>query len=172
MRRLTEQSARFLPLLAWGLSLLLLVAVCAELLIRYLTPEPLVALPDSLTDPRIAAQRLADAEPMRSVAGSAVPVAQAGGGFAGLQLVGVATGFAGGTAFALIQQRGDAARPFLVGDRLPSGLEVLAIHADRVELGNGGTSEALMLSRHPAGTPVTSISHSAGYAPAVSASPR
>lgn len=172
MRAASELSARFLPALAWILALLLAGAVVAEVVVRYLSPAPVAALPERLSDPRIAAQKLADAQPFGGQRGSAAPQAQAANELSGLALIGVATGFANGPAFALIAQRGEPAKAFLVGDRLPSGMEVLAIHADSVELGHAGINERLMLKKHTTGAPVSAGSQSAGHTAAVSASSR
>jgi len=172
MRAASELSARLLPALAWILALLLAGAVVAELVVRYLTPAPVAALPERLSDPRIAAQKLADAQPFGGLRGSAAPQAQAANELSGWVLVGVATGFANGPAFALIAQPGEPAKPFLVGDRLPSGIEVLAIHADSVELGRAGITERLMLKKTTTDAPVSARSHSAGHTAAVSASSR
>lgn len=172
MRAASELSARFLPALAWVLALLLAGAVVAEVVVRYLTPAPVAALPDRLSDPRIAAQKLADAEPFGGQRGNAAPQGQTANELSGLALVGVATGFANGPAFALIAQRGEPAKAFLVGDRLPSGMEVLAIDADSVELGRSGVAQRLTLKKSATGASVSAGPQSAGHTAAISANSR
>lgn len=54
-----------------------------------------------------------------------------------------------GTVYALIGQRGAAQRSYKVGDRLPGGVELVGVEADRVLLRRDGKTETLALPRLP-----------------------
>ena len=131
--------------LAWLLALGLVAGVCATLFWRFTAP-PRVVLPVRLdTDPRAVAQRIAGQQPFGG-GGLAVElpasVAVAGTRFT---VVGVATGFAGGAGFALLEADGGGPRAYVEGDEIASGVRLARILADGVELDRGGKTERIQL---------------------------
>lgn len=134
---------------SWLLALAIAAAVGAHLFWRFAAP-PRVDLPVRIdSDPRTVAQRIAGQQPF----GGAAPVPLAAGTTAaatsGYTLVGVATGFAGGAAFALLKSGSGAAEPFVEGDEIATGVRLKRILANAVELERGGRTERVELPASP-----------------------
>lgn len=150
---LTPRTTRALVAVAWLAALAWSAWVVAEVLNRMLAPPAIAASRDTVADPLVAAQRII----ARSVVAAAdvAPVAQ-GSVIAARQrftIVGLATGF--GTAPGFVLLRGEDGRVVSAraGDVLPSGVRLVAIHAQHVELEHEGRRERIELAPISAATP-------------------
>lgn len=140
---------RAVPGLAWLAALGFTAWVAATLFWRLNAPDE-AALPLRVdTDPRAAAQRIIGQQLLggqgASVAGvpavlPSLPV----------EVVGLATGFAGGSGFVMLRSGGKLAT-YTVGDEISPGRKLKRILADRIELERDGNSEEIRL-------PVTPVS--------------
>ena len=130
--------------LAWLLALSCMAAVAATLFWRFAGPPPVELPLRHDADPRAAAQRIAGQHPF---AGEA-PTAAGGSGVVAssrFALQGLATGFAGGSAFALLQTDLQPVEAFVEGEEIVSGVRLKRILADGVEIDRGGVVERLAL---------------------------
>lgn len=147
--RLSSRSTRAVVAIAWLLSIAFAAWVAAELMVRFTQPQGLAADFQSVTDPRVAAQRLATRAPIASTAGvrqeapSAVRVSE------GFELIGVATGFGNDPGFALIKPTGGKVGAFMLGEQIVPGVTLVALHASHVDIERGGKREIVRLQRAP-----------------------
>lgn len=141
--------------LAWGAALLLVAAVAAEAFWMLRRPAAEAASFEAQRDPRAAAARIiAVIDPNAPAAGGAAQPAPSS--LAGLSLAGVATGFSGGTAFALVRD-GATVTPLLVGESARAGIVLRRIHPDRVEFDVHGTPRTLFLDGAGEAGPIESM---------------
>lgn len=149
-RRLSSRSTRALVAIAWLLSIAFTAWVAAELMIRLTQPQGLAADFQSVTDPRIAAQRLATRAPIASSTSvrqetpAAIRVSE------GFELIGVATGFGNDPGFALIKPTGGKVAAFVLGEQIVPGVTLAALHASHVDIERAGVREVVRLQRAPA----------------------
>lgn len=147
--RLSSRSTRALVAIVWLLSIAFAAWVAAELMLRLTQPQGLAADFQSVTDPRVAAQRLATRAPLASSAGgrqdapSAIRVSE------GFELIGVATGFGNDPGFALIKPAGGKVGAFMIGEQLAPGVILAGLHASHVDIERGGVREIVRLQRTP-----------------------
>ncbi|MCB1895926.1 MAG: alpha-1,2-mannosidase [Zoogloeaceae bacterium] len=130
--------------LAWLLALGCAAAVAATLFWRYAAPPRSLLPVRSETDPRAVAQRINGQHPFAGEAPAKLAVA-AGGGAARVAVIGLATGFDGGTGFALLKSGDDAPQAYVEGESLADGVTLRRILADGVELERNGRVERLSL---------------------------
>ncbi|MFN3985094.1 MAG: type II secretion system protein N [Rhodocyclaceae bacterium] len=154
-RRLSSRASRTLVALFWTASIAFAAWIVSGLVARFTAPERVAAAYQAVSDPRLAAQRLATKAPLAT--GAAPVLAQADGARVaqGFVLVGVATGFGADPGFALLQPTAGEVRPYLVGEEVAPGVRLVALHADHVEIERGGAREIVRLVRSPspAGAP-------------------
>lgn len=145
--RLSSRSTRALVAVAWLLSIAFAAWVSADLMIRLTQPDGLAAEFQSVTDPRVAAQRLATRAPLASNATgrqAGTSVARVSQQF---ELIGVATGFGNDPGFALIKPVGGQVSAFMVGEPLVPGVILTALHATHVDIERNGVREIVSLHR-------------------------
>lgn len=140
---------RTVPALAWLAALCFTAWVAATLFWRFSEPDG-AALPlKTDTDPRAAAQRIIGQQLLggqdRSMAGRpalapSLPV----------EIVGLATGFTGGSGFVMLRAGGKLST-YAVGDEISPGRRLKRILADRIEIERGSSTEEIRL-------PVTPVS--------------
>ncbi len=147
--RLSGRSTRALVAIAWLLSIAFTAWIAAELMLRLTQPQGLAADFQSVTDPRVAAQRLATRAPIasshseRQAPQSAIWVSE------GFELVGVATGFGTDQGFALIKPTGGKVGAFVIGEQIVPGVVLAALHASHVDIERAGVREIVQLQRTP-----------------------
>lgn len=130
--------------LTWGAALLLVAAIAAEAFWMIRKPAAEVVSFEAQRDPRLAAARIiAVIDPdarAASDAGRGAPAA-----LEGISLEGIATGFSGGTAFALVRD-GTTVTPLVPDETLRDGVVLRRILSDRVEFDVHGTPRTLFLN--------------------------
>lgn len=152
--RIPLRSPHLLTALAWILALGFAAWIGSDLVLRFITPAGLTAVAPTITDPRVAAQRLATRSPMAADGAIAQASPNAPRVAQGFELVGVATGFGNDPGFALLKSGGSPARAYLVGDEIAPGVRLVSLQAQLVEIDRGGIRETVRLSRQStAGTP-------------------
>lgn len=141
---------RAAPALAWLLAIAFAAWVAAELFWRFSAP-PDAALPlKTDTDPRAAAQRIIGQQVFGAQAGQ--PGALALAPSLPIEVVGLATGFEGGSGFVILRSGGKVSS-YVVGDEISPGRRLQRILADRIEIDRQGSVEEIRLPV----TPVTGI---------------
>lgn len=120
---------------------------------RYFAPSPPAVArsgPDLDTDPIAAAERIAAAQLFadQSPPGSSTATERSAPAPT-ITLVGIATGFAGGSAFAMLGSDGTN-RAVRLGEQVAAGHRLHRIFADRVELERDGQLTVLELGERPA----------------------
>lgn len=144
--RLNHRRTRGLMAVAWAIAITVSAWVAAELLTRVVAPPRIASSLDRVADPRIAAQRIAgrsliaDAQEAVSAATRPAAVRQR------FALVGVATGFGDAAGFALLRSADGQVVAAQVGESIAPGVTLSAIHADHVELEQGGARELVRLT--------------------------
>ena len=135
-------------LLAWLLELGCAAAVATTLFWHYAAPPRTVLPVRSDTDPRAVAQRINGQRPFASDAPAPIATAPAADGrrFA---VVGLATGFAGGSGFALLKSGDDPPQAYVEGETVADGVMLKRILDDGVELERNGRVERLSLPATP-----------------------
>lgn len=167
--RFPLRSARLPTALAWLLTLCFAAWVVSDLVLRFITPAGVSAQPAAITDPRVAAQRLATRSPMASDGALTQAPADAPRIAQGFELVGVATGFGNDPGFALIKPSGGTVRAHLVGDEIAPGVRLVSLQAQQVEIDRGGIRETVRLFRQSSAgmpAPVAGSANPAVPAPA------
>lgn len=144
---LTGRLARLLPVAAWTLALALCAWVAAELVLRLITPAPVHSLPAALPPPAAAAEEIAASALLGGAAASPPATSTPPAGNTAYRLLGVATGFGHGPAFAILQPTTGAARAVLEGDSLSPGETLRRVHADRVDIERAGILSTVTLER-------------------------
>ncbi|WP_159685099.1 type II secretion system protein N [Cognatazoarcus halotolerans] len=151
LSRLLASSAirRTMPALAWLAALCFTAWVTATLFWRFSAPDD-AALPlKTDTDPRAAAQRIIGQQLLggkdrlaadRPALAPSLPI----------EVVGLATGFVGGSGFVMLRTGGKLST-YAVGDEISPGRRLKRILADRIEIERGGSTEEIRL-------PVTPVS--------------
>lgn len=130
--------------LAWALALGCAGAVAAELFWRVRAPPPFDRPVRPDTDPRAVALRIAGQQPFGG--GTAVSAEAAPGpSDRRIELLGLATGFAGGSGFALLKLDDRPAAAYTPGEELSGGLRLRRILDDGIELERLGQVETLRM---------------------------
>lgn len=150
-RRLTGRAARALTALLWTGAVVFAAWIASSLITRLTAPAPLAAAYQPVSDPRLAAQRLAIKHPMAgngeaTVAGTPRSPAAA----TGFSLIGVATGFGNAPGFALLKPSGGAVAPYMVGETLAPGVVLTGLYPEHVEIERNGLRERIALDRNAA----------------------
>ena len=133
--------------LAWLLALGCAAAVAATLFWRYAAPPKAVLPVRADTDPRAVAQHINGQHPFAGEAPQRATTPTAG--TSRYQVVGLATGFAGGSGFALLKSGDEAPQAYVEGEALAEGITLKRILGDGVELERNGRVERLNLPAAP-----------------------
>ena len=140
---------RAVPAIAWLAALGFTAWVGATLFWRFSAPEGATLPIRTDTDPRATAQRIIGQQLLggrptlasgATTPGPALPV----------EVVGLATGFEGGSGFVILKSGGKLTT-FTVGDEISPGRKLQGIFADRIRIERDGTTEEIRL-------PVASLS--------------
>lgn len=128
--------------LAWLAAAACSAWVVAGLIWRYAAPAP-VLLP--VADDGDAVRLAQDIAGRRVFVGQADDGASPAPGVPDSRLIGLATGFAGGQAFALLAAGDNPPGAVLEGEEIAPGLRLRRILADRVEVDRDGIPDVLTL---------------------------
>lgn len=132
--------------LAWFLVLLLVALLSANLFWRYQAPEPTIAMHRHIADPRAAAALVT-----RHGTDSAVGPrsADAPASKPAFRLVGLATGFANGPGFVILETPDGQREIVLAGATASDGSTLRTIFADGAALETNGVTANLRLAASP-----------------------
>lgn len=149
-RRLTGRAVHALTILLWAGALVLAAWIASSLITRFTAPAPLAATYQPVSDPRLAAQRLAIKQPMAGSGEAPVATPRSPAAATGFSLIGVATGFGNAPGFALLKPSGGVVAPYVVGETLAPGVVLTGLYPEHVDIERNGLRERIALDRNAA----------------------
>ena len=138
---------RAVPAIAWLAALGFTAWVGATLFWRFSAPETATLPIRTNTDPRATAQRIIGQQLL-----GGQPIVAAGATALGpalpVEVVGLATGFEGGSSFVILKSGGKLTT-YTEGDEISPGRKLQRIFADRIRIERDGTTEEIRLPVAP-----------------------
>lgn len=134
---------RAVPGLAWLAALCFTAWVAATLFWRFSAPGDATLPLKADTDPRAAAQRIIGQQLLGGQRPSMTGMPALAPSLP-VEVVGLATGFAGGSGFVILRSGGKTAT-YTVGDEISPGRRLKRILADRIEIDRQGSTEEIRL---------------------------
>lgn len=134
-------------MLAWCLAILFAAWVASTLFWRFTAPVTPSSTPHLEYDPRKGARDIVHA--FGGIQRHSAPLGTSTSATQDYQLLGLATGFGGLPAFALIRGEDGHSWPLQVGEAFPDGMRLVAIHPDHIEL-SGTQGRRILRLPHPA----------------------